>query len=127
MLNTQRTNALHLDGPNGAGHPFVANMAHVELTPHLTSLFPQLTTSPSSLDAATLAEVVAALDAIAPGIGFYICDERGRLRQHVNIFVDNELLVDRKTLSDRLTKTSRVFIAQALSGGSCATVMTQER
>jgi hypothetical protein len=92
-------------------------MAQVEFTRHLPTLFPQLQASPLSLDAATLAEVVDGLDRIAPGIAFYICDERGRLRPHVNIFVDNEMLMDRKALSDALTPSSRVFIAQALSGG----------
>lgn len=64
-----------------------------------------------------MAEVVAALEQLAPGVAFYICDERGRLRRHVNIFVDNEMLIDRRALSDQLMADSRVFIAQALSGG----------
>ena len=92
-------------------------MATVDLTRHLTTLFPQLPTESLAVEATTLAEVVEALERQAPGIGFYICDERGRLRQHVNIFVDNEMLVDRKTLGDRLSAQSRVFICQALSGG----------
>jgi hypothetical protein len=92
-------------------------MAQVEFTRHLPTLFPQLASGPLSLAATTLVEVVEGLERIAPGVAFYICDERGRLRPHVNIFVDNEMLVDRKALSDRLTPSSRVFIAQALSGG----------
>lgn len=92
-------------------------MAQIDFTRHLPNLFPQLPAAPFSLEADTLAEVVARLEDMAPGIAFYICDERGRLRRHVNIFVDNEMLVDRRALSDRLTANSRVFIAQALSGG----------
>lgn len=91
-------------------------MASVDLTRHLTTLFPKLPAK-LSIEAQTLAELVGALEQLAPGIGFYICDERGRLRQHVNIFVDEVMLVDRKSLSDRLTASSRVFIVQALSGG----------
>lgn len=98
------------------GHA-AARMAQVHLTRHLTTLFAQLPTETLSLEAQTLAELVDALERLAPGIAFYICDERGRLRQHVNIFVDDEMLVDRKALSDRLTASSRVFIVQALSGG----------
>jgi molybdopterin synthase sulfur carrier subunit len=94
-----------------------AAMAQVTLTRHLTTLFPQLPGAALSVDAATLAELVAALERMAPGIAFYICDERGRLRQHVNIFVNDEMLVDRKALGDRLDASSRVFIVQALSGG----------
>ena len=93
------------------------SMPQVDFTRHLTTLFPQLGAPPMRVEATTLAEVVQHLEAIAPGIAFYICDERGRLRRHVNIFVDNELLIDRKALSDRLQPNSRVFIAQALSGG----------
>lgn len=93
-------------------------MAHVELTAHLTTLFPKLAElSPLSLEAANLAELVTALERLAPGLAFYVCDERGRLRRHVNIFVDGEMLVDRRALSDALGPDSRVFIAQALSGG----------
>jgi molybdopterin synthase sulfur carrier subunit len=92
-------------------------VAQVELTQHLPSLFPRLARGPLHVEAATVAELVKALDGLAPGIAFYICDERGRLRRHVNIFVDGELLVDRQRLSDPLTPDARVFIAQALSGG----------
>lgn len=92
-------------------------VAQVELTQHLPTLFPRLAGGPLHVEAATLAELVAALDVIAPGVAFYICDERGRLRRHVNIFVDGELLMDRQRLGDRLAPDTRVFIAQALSGG----------
>ena len=92
-------------------------MAVVELTSHLTTLFPQLGAEALTIEASNLAELVRSLERLAPGIAFYICDERGRLRQHVNIFVDGEMLVDRKNLGDRLTASTRVFIAQALSGG----------
>jgi hypothetical protein len=92
-------------------------MAQVEFTRHLTTLFPQLAQGPVRLDAATVAEVVQGLERLAPGIAFYICDERGRLRRHVNIFVGDEMVVDRRGLSDALDGDTRVFIAQALSGG----------
>lgn len=92
-------------------------MAQVELTRHLKVLFPQLERAPFELQAATLADVVAQLEGLAPGVAFYICDELGRLRRHVNIFVNDDLLFDRKTLSDQLQPDARVFIAQALSGG----------
>jgi sulfur-carrier protein len=92
-------------------------MAQVQFTQHLKSLFPQLGESPLSLEVTTVAELLAELERMLPGIAFYICDERGRLRRHVNIFVDEEMLVDRNRLSDRLVSGSRVFIAQALSGG----------
>lgn len=92
-------------------------MARVEFTAHLPTLFPQLAAGPVEVEASSVAEVVQQLDALAPGIAFYICDERGRLRQHVNVFVAGEMIVDRRGLSDPVAPDTRVFIAQALSGG----------
>jgi sulfur-carrier protein len=92
-------------------------MAKVELTRHLYTFFPALEGREIAVEGSTVAEVVRALDAIAPGIAFYICDERGRLRQHVNIFVEEERIADRNKLSDRVEPHSRIFVMQALSGG----------
>jgi predicted phage tail protein len=92
-------------------------MARVELARHLYRFFPHLEGKELNVDATTAAEVVNALEKIAPGFAFYICDERGSLRQHVNIFVEEELIADRNALSDRVKPDSRVYIMQALSGG----------
>lgn len=92
-------------------------MADVEFSSHLPTLFPQLAGGPIHVEAATVAEAVQRLDELAPGVAFYICDERGRLRKHVNVFVSGEMIVDRQCLSDRLEAATRLFIAQALSGG----------
>ena len=92
-------------------------MARVELTRHLHRFFPQFVDKDIVVEASTAAEVVQALDRLAPGFAFYVCDERGRLRTHVNIFIGQERLADRAKLSDRVEDTSRVYIMQALSGG----------
>jgi molybdopterin synthase sulfur carrier subunit len=93
-------------------------MATVQLTTHLHTFFPALAGKQLRFEnATTVAEVVRALDEMAPGIAFYICDERGRLRRHVNIFVDQEMIADRGRLSDRVKADSHVMIMQALSGG----------
>lgn len=92
-------------------------MARVEFTAHLKTHFPELASTALEVDAPTLHALVEELERRAPGFAFYVCDELGRLRRHVNIFVDEEMLVDRKSLSDRLDESTRVFIAQALSGG----------
>jgi len=39
------------------------------------------------------------------------------LRAHVAVFVDGRLIRDRHTLGDTLNDASRVYVAQALSGG----------
>lgn len=92
-------------------------MPTVQLTRHLYSFFPALEGKALTVEATTVAEVVSALDSLAPGLAFYICDERGRLRRHVNIFVDQEMIADRGRLSDRVGPDSNVMIMQALSGG----------
>ena len=55
-------------------------MVTVHLTRHLYSFFPSLAGNQLAVEASTVGEVVQALEVLAPGIGFYICDERGCLR-----------------------------------------------
>jgi hypothetical protein len=93
-------------------------VASVELTKHLFTFFPDLADKEIAVEAATVADVVREMDRLAPGFAFYVCDERGRLRAHVNIFVGEERIADRHGLSDRVEPDSRVYIMQALSGGS---------
>ena len=92
-------------------------MATVELTKHLLQFFPALAGKELVVPGATVAEVVREIEAIAPGFAFYVCDERGRLRAHVNIFVGDERIADRHRLGDRVEPGSRIYIMQALSGG----------
>lgn len=92
-------------------------MATVQLTRHLYQFFPHLEGQELVVDAATVAEVVQALEGRAPGFAFYVCDERGRLRPHVNVFVGERRVSDRERLTDPVEPGSRVFILQALSGG----------
>jgi sulfur carrier protein ThiS len=92
-------------------------MVRVELTKHLYAFFPKLEGQDLEVEASTVADVVREMEKIAPGFAFYVCDERGRLRRHVNVFVGEEPITDRKSLSDELEDGSRVWIMQALSGG----------
>jgi sulfur-carrier protein len=92
-------------------------MVKVALTKHLFAFFPDLEGRDIEVEAATVAEVVREMERLAPGFAFYVCDERGRLRRHVNVFVGEESVADRARLTDRVEPGSRVFIFQALSGG----------
>jgi sulfur-carrier protein len=92
-------------------------MATVVLTRHLHAFFPALAGEEIRVDAATVADLLQAIEHLAPGFAFYLCDEAGRLRPHVNIFVDGERISDRARLSDPLGAESEVLIMQALSGG----------
>jgi sulfur-carrier protein len=66
---------------------------------------------------ATVAEVIATGLAEDPFLKAYLLDEQGRLRKHVNIFVDGRKVTDRLRLSDPVGPRSEVYILQALSGG----------
>ena len=90
-------------------------MAQVKFTPNLNRFFPDL--CECEIDAASVAEIVAAVDQRWRGLGDYIIDEQGALRKHVNIFIGDELLRDKRTLSDRVSADTKIFIVQALSGG----------
>lgn len=90
-------------------------MAKVKFTSNLKRFYPDLTTM--DLDAKTIAEVVEQIDDQFKGIKDYVVDESGALRKHVNIFIGNELIKDRKSLQDKLEKEDEVYIMQALSGG----------
>lgn len=65
----------------------------------------------------TVREVMDGLAAHFPGFDRYILDEKGALRKHVNIFVNQSLIHDRQNLSDALAPSDEVFFIQALSGG----------
>jgi hypothetical protein len=91
-------------------------MAIVRLTSHLHAYFKSLE-GDTQVRGGTLAEVIAELEARAPGFAFYVCDEAGRLRQHVLVYVDGSRSTDRATLTDPVGPGSEVLIVQALSGG----------
>lgn len=66
---------------------------------------------------ARVGEVLAAVFAQRPLLRSYIVDDQGRLRRHVNIFVNSAMIADRDGLSDAVRPDDEVFIFQALSGG----------
>ena len=70
-----------------------------------------------AVEGATLAEVVAALDAAHPGIGGRVLDDEGRLRRFVNVYVGDE---DVRFAEGLLTPTpdgAVVSVIPAVAGG----------
>jgi hypothetical protein len=47
----------------------------------------------------------------------YVLDEQGKVRRHMVIFIDGELVRDRDHLSDPVRPDSEIDVIQALSGG----------
>jgi molybdopterin converting factor small subunit len=92
-------------------------MPSVTFTRHLHRFFPVLEAGPLSVEGKTVADVLRAVEAEVPGLTDYIVDERFTLRMHVNIFIGNEMIVDRRGLSDVVPEGATVHVLQALSGG----------
>ena len=92
-------------------------MPSVEMTPHLYRFFPQLKDRKITVAAGSVAEVLNAVNEIAPGFTDYILDEHGAVRRHVILSINDTIVIDRKTLSDRVQEDGTVYIFQALTGG----------
>jgi sulfur-carrier protein len=65
-------------------------------------------------EGATLADVLADLDARYPGIRFRMIDEQDAIRRHMRIWVNKDEV---RTLAMPLAASDEVIIFQALSGG----------
>lgn len=65
----------------------------------------------------TVREALAAVFAESPQLRSYLLDDQGRLRQHVNVFVDGAMVADRDGLSDPVRADGEIYVFQALSGG----------
>jgi sulfur-carrier protein len=65
------------------------------------------------VSAATVGDVIDALDTRWPGMRDRVCDSTPRIRRHINIFVAG----DRAALETRLAPGVEVMIMTAISGG----------
>ena len=90
-------------------------MATVRFTYALKRFFPDL--KEETITATTIKGLLDTLERQHIGLKGYVVDERGRLRKHVNIYVNNTHIKDEVGLSDQITDSCEVYIMQALSGG----------
>ena len=89
-------------------------MPTIYVTSHLRQVAPP---GPTRVEAATLGAALDAYFATAPRVRSYIVDDQGRLRRHVAVFIDGELLLDKEDLGRRVAASSEIYVMQALSGG----------
>lgn len=89
-------------------------MPTIHLTRHLRNVAP---TGPVEVDGATLGAALDAYFSVVPRARSYVLDEQGRLRRHVAVFVDGELLMDKTNLKLPVTPHTEIYVMQALSGG----------
>jgi molybdopterin synthase sulfur carrier subunit len=70
--------------------------------------------SEHELDGATVAEVLRALERAQPAIAGWVLDERGRIRRHINVFVNGEQGHE----DTAVAPGDRLEVLPAISGGS---------
>lgn len=87
-------------------------MTRVTFTGNLARHIPS---EPCETAGETVREALDAAFLLRPGLREFILDEQGELRRHMNIFVDGEMIKDRRGLSDLAGR--EIFVMQALSGG----------
>jgi len=90
-------------------------MATIKFTSNLNRFYPAL--KPIEFNGKTINEALERANTQFPGIKEYIVDEQGVLRQHVNIFINNEMIQDRNNLGDPIEDLREIYIMQAISGG----------
>ena len=66
------------------------------------------------LEGTTTREVLRSLEAEHPGLAGWILDERGRIRRHINVYVDTERVTEDEPVPDGAT----VDVLPAISGGA---------
>ena len=89
-------------------------MATVSFTRNLTR---HVECPPQEVQATTVMEALQQVFRVNDRLAGYILDDQDRLRKHVAVFVDGQLVKDRLKLSDRVHPDSSVAVMQALSGG----------
>jgi molybdopterin synthase sulfur carrier subunit len=65
------------------------------------------------LEGATVAEVLHALERAHPDVQGWILDERGRIREHINVFVNREYGEEETSVGPE----DRLHVLPAISGG----------
>jgi molybdopterin synthase sulfur carrier subunit len=84
----------------------------VTLPAALVNLFPGAVKR-VELPAATVGEMIDALDRRWPGMRDRLCDSTPAIRRHINVFVEGE----HGTLETRLAPGAKVFVITAITGG----------
>lgn len=89
-------------------------MATVVCTTRLENIGP---CEPATYAGDTVADVLKNMAADYPRLNNYILDDQGRVRKHVAVFVDGELVPRDLALSAGVLPQSEIYLMQALSGG----------
>ncbi|MGB5395724.1 MAG: MoaD/ThiS family protein, partial [Gammaproteobacteria bacterium] len=89
-------------------------MPTVHFTPNLKR---HIECPPARVNARNVREALDAVFAENMQLRRYVLDDQGRLRKHMRIAVDGEIIRDRTLLTDTVGPGSEIYVMQALSGG----------
>lgn len=70
-----------------------------------------------SLSVGNVQGILEELESRHPALYRHVCDETGRLRRHLNLFVNSSHMRERQGLETKLESGDVVFILPAVSGG----------
>ena len=91
-------------------------------TVHITGFLTDFTNGQSQIvldaSAATVGEALGSLWLKHPGLRDRVVNEQGKLRQHVNIFLNDENVRRKQLLDTTLPDKCEITILPAVSGGS---------
>ena len=77
-------------------------MPLVQFTSNLKRFYPNL--EEVGVDAETISQLIDDVNKKYPGIKSYLVDDQNSLRDHVNIFINEIMITDRKYLLDQIKK-----------------------
>jgi sulfur-carrier protein len=86
-------------------------VAHVKLNGPLKQLAGG--TADHSVEGGTVQDLLRELERTQPAVSGWILDERGHIRQHINVFVNGEY----GTAETPVEPDDRIHVLQAISGG----------
>lgn len=91
----------------------------VRIPPQIGRLFGAQRWEP--VEASTVAEMVAALDARFPGIAGQLVEPDGEMRRWINVFIDERDIRSLDGMATRLRPGLKIYIVPAISGGGTDT------
>lgn len=89
-------------------------MVHVEFAP---SLRRHIDCAPQAVPPGSLRTALEAALKAAPALAGYVFDDQRHVRKHVAVFINQQMVQDRRRLDQNLADGDRVLVIQALTGG----------
>jgi hypothetical protein len=90
-------------------------MTQISFTSALKTFFPDLKNE--KLDVDSFDQMISAFDKKYIGLSGYLLNEKGEIREHVTVYIDNEAIEFEKLKTMRLEESTQIHIMQAISGG----------